>query len=266
VNADIRLIAVDLDGTLLVNSETIPPRNLEALRRAISQGVTVAIATGRVHQSAVQFVEQLGVENSPVISYNGAMVRLPHASEPLLHYTLDPSTASSIVQYCVSEGHHLNYYIDDEIYCTHIDHWVRLYIKRTNDVFHPVGDLRQFAGMSPTKVLLTAYPHEVDRLLPDLQDLFSKQAYVTRSMPEYIEFLNPQASKGAALAWLADHLGLRQDQVMACGDMLNDLPMIEWAGIGVAMPSAEEGVRAAADFVPGHETEGVAEAIEKYLG
>ena len=84
-------------------------------------------------------------------------------------------------------------------------------------------------------------------------------------MPEYIEYLSPEADKGQALAWVADYLGFDQSQVMTCGDMLNDLPMIEWAAVGVAMAEAPAEVRAAADFVPTDPEAGVAEAIEKYL-
>jgi Cof subfamily protein (haloacid dehalogenase superfamily) len=264
---NIKLIAIDLDGTLVHNAHDIPERNLAALKMVMDQGVAVAIATGRMHTSARQFVSRLGIGSStPIISYNGAMVRLPDATEPLLHVPLPADLAAEIVQYSVEQQFHLNYYLDDIMYSTHIDHWGWLYYRRTGDLPRPVGDLRRFTGCEPTKLLVESYPPETDRLLPLLQARFSEKVYVTRSMPEYIEFLNKEASKGAAVKWLAGHLGLQREQVMAMGDMLNDLPMIEWAGIGVAMPRASEAVRAAADFIPEHEEEGVAEALEKFFG
>lgn len=264
--SDIKLIAIDLDGTLVHNAHHIPERNIEALRCVMDQGVTVAIATGRMHKSACQFVQRLGIgTETPLISYNGAMIRLPEAPEPLLHVPLPADLAAEIVQHAVDEDFSLNYYLDDTLYVMRVDHWAKLYTGRTGDVAHPVGDLRRFNGQQPTKLLVTAKPTEVDRLLPLLQQRFSDRVYVTRSMPEYIEFLNQQVSKGSAVAWLAEHLGLQREQVMAMGDMLNDLPMIEWAGVGVAMPRAQEQVRRAADFVPEHEEEGVAEAIAEYF-
>lgn len=263
---DIKLITIDLDGTL-VHGDTLPERNVRALKRVQELGVTVAIATGRMHTSARRFVGRLGIDgDTPIVSYNGAMVRLPDAPEPMLHVPVPAELASEIVQFCVEQRFHLNYYLDDVMYMTHIDHWAWLYYRRTGDLARPVGDLRQFAGTAPTKLLIQCRPAEIDRLLPELQAQFSDRIYVTKSMPEYIEFLNKDASKGHAVEWLAAHLGVAREQVMAIGDNLNDEPMIRWAGVGVAMPKAHPLTREAAQFVPGHEEEGVAEALEKFFG
>ena len=264
--SDIKLIAIDLDGTLVHDATRIPERNLQAVQKVLDRGITVAIATGRMHESAVTFVSRLGLHGMPIISYNGAMVRRPEAAEPMLHVPVPPDLAAEIVAHGVAERYHLNYFLNDILYLTHMDHWGWLYYRRTGNLPHPVGDLRQFAGESPTKILIAAQPDEIARLLPEKQAQFGDRLYVTRSMPEYLEFLNKEASKGAALQWLANHLGVTRDQVMALGDMHNDLPMIEWAGVGVAMPRSEEAVRQAADFVPEDEVEGVAEAFERYLG
>lgn len=261
----IKLIALDLDGTLVHDATHIPEANLQAVRRAMERGVTVAIATGRMHSSAETFVSRLGLEGTPLISYNGAMIRVPGATEPLLHVPIPADLAAEIVQHAVEEWYHLNYFLNDVLYVSCMDHWSWLYHRRTGNFPVLAGDLRRFAGQTPTKLLIAAQPEEVPALLAKEQALYGDRLYVTRSMPEYIEFLNPEASKGAALRWLAEHLGLQREQVMAMGDMLNDLPMIEWAGIGVAMPEAEERVRAAADFVPQSAEEGVAEAIAKFV-
>ena len=265
MNRDIKLIATDLDGTLVQDSHHISERNLAAVRRALEAGIHVVIATGRMHGSAAQFVQQLGLDGVPLISYNGAMVRVPGEPKPMHHVPLAAELAAEIVQHSVNAKYHLHYYLDDVMYVTHIEKWSRIYVARTGSLPHPVGDLRRFNGKSPTKLLLAAAPEDIDRLLPLEQKRFGDRCYVTRSMPEYLEFLNSEANKGNALRWLADHLGISPDQIMACGDMLNDLPLIEMAGIGVAMPSAVEEVRAAADFIPETEENGVAEAIEKFI-
>ena len=266
LSSDIKLITIDLDGTL-VHGDHVPERNIRALKMVQDKGLTVAIATGRMHTSARKFVSHLGIDGStPIISYNGAMVRLPDAEEPMRHVPLQADLAAQIVQYGVEQWFSMNYYLDDVLYTLRVDHWAWLYHSRTGDLTTPVGDFRRFDGKQPTKLLLTAYPHDCDRLLPLLQAQFSDRVYVTRSMPEYIEFLNKDVSKGHAVEWLAGHLGLKREQVMAIGDNLNDQPMIAWAGVGVAMPRAHELTRQAADFVPEHEEEGVAEALEHYFG
>jgi Cof subfamily protein (haloacid dehalogenase superfamily) len=264
--SDIKLITIDLDGTL-VHNDRIPERNIRALKMVQDKGLTVAIATGRMHASARKYVHELGIDgDTPIISYNGAMIRLPDATEPMLHVPLQADLAAEIVQYAIEQRFSMNYYLDDMLYVLRVDHWAWLYHSRTGDVPVPVGDFRQFNGNSPTKLLVTAYPDDCDRLLPILQEKFSDRVYVTRSMPEYIEFLNKDASKGHAVEWLAGHMGLQREQVMAIGDNLNDQPMIAWAGVGVAMPKAHELTREAAQFVPEHEEEGVAEALERYFG
>lgn len=266
MSTDIKLITIDLDGTL-VHHDQIPERNIRALRMVQDKGITVAIATGRMHASAQQFVSRLGIgADTPIVSYNGAMIRCPGESEPMRHVPLPAELAAEIVQYGIEKKFSMNYYLDDRLYVLRVDHWARLYQRRTNDTPVPVGDFRRFAGNAPTKLLVTAYPHDVDGLLPALQAQFSDRVYVTRSMPEYIEFLNKEASKGSAVEWLAAHMGLQREQVMAIGDNLNDQPMIAWAGVGVAMPKAHDLTRAAADFVPEHEEEGVAEALEHFFG
>ena len=267
MSVDIKLITIDLDGTLVHDSCGIPERNVRALRMVQDRGITVAIATGRMHTSARTFVSRLGIAaDTPIISYNGAMIRLPDAEKPMLHVPVPADLANEIVQLGVEKRFHLNYYLDDIMYSTHIDHWSWLYYRRTGDFARPVGDLRQFAGTEPTKLLIESKPAETDRLLPLLQERFADRVYVTKSMPEYIEFLNPEASKGHAVEWLAGQMGLGREQVMAIGDNLNDEPMIRWAGIGVAMPKAHELTKEAAQFVPEHEEEGVAEALERYFG
>lgn len=267
MSPDIKLITIDLDGTLVHNGHDLPERNVQALRMVQEQGITVAIATGRMHASAKPYVTRLGIgADTPIISYNGAMIRRPGESEPMRHVPLSADLAAEIVQYGVEQKFSMNYYLDDTLYVLRVDHWARLYQGRTGDQPVPVGDFRRFNGKTPTKLLLTAHPRACDELLPVLQKQFSDRVYVTRSMPEYIEFLNKEVSKGSAVEWLAAHMGLQREQVMAIGDNLNDQPMIAWAGLGVAMPQAHELTREAADFVPEDKVAGVAEALEKYFG
>lgn len=265
MSADIRLIATDLDGTLLDENGEVSPANAEALADAVAAGITVCIATGRSHASASRFARELGIGDSIVISYNGAMVRRVAEDEPLLHVPVDAGLASAIVHHCISERLHLDYFIDDNLYVTHVDYWARLYLARTGDMPIPVGDLRQFDGRTPTKLLVSADPDLVKDLFPREQARWAGKLFVTHSLPEYIEYLNPEATKGSALQWLAAHLQIQMEQVMGMGDQLNDLPMIQSAGIGVAMPGAAERVKEDADYVAASAAEGVAEAIRHYI-
>lgn len=262
---DIRLIGIDLDGTLVLNAHEVSQRNIDAIKAATAQGVTVAIATGRPHSSAEQFVERLGIEGVPIISYNGALIRRPGDSEPLYSRPVPADLAAQIVQYCVDRRYHIHYYLNDTMYVPRMSAWSRLYWSRTGVLPVPAGDLRRFDGQEPTKILVCVRPEDAETVLSDGQQQYGERLFVTRSMPEYIEFLNAEAGKGKALQWLAAHLGIPMEQTMGMGDMLNDLELVQMSGFGVAMVHAQEPVKAAAKYVAESGPEGVGEAIEKFV-
>jgi len=258
---DIRLIAIDLDKTLLDESLRVPERNREALTAAAERGVTVAIATGRTHSSAARFARELGID-APVISYNGAMVRRADDPEPMRHVRLDADLAAEIVELLVHQMTDFVYFLDEQLYVQRYDHWAHGYLARTGDQPCVAGDLRRFAGATPTKLLLLGTPEQTRARHAFFTDRYVGRIYATISLPEYMEILNPQATKATALRWLADHLGVPMECTMALGDSLNDLEMIRAAGVGVFMPFADEELRAEADFVPSDPVGGVAEAVE----
>jgi Cof subfamily protein (haloacid dehalogenase superfamily) len=261
---DIRLIGIDLDGTLVTGSHTVSEANVAAINAARQRGIAVAIATGRPHVSAEQFALRLGLTGVPIISFNGALIRLPGQAEPMFSAPVPADLAAEIVQHCVQTRRHLHYYLGDDMYVPQVSHFARLYLNRTGIPPLPVGDLRRFDGREPIKLLACAPPQEVPAILAQDQARWGDRLIVTRSMPEYVEYLSPLAGKGKALHWLAGHLGLGVEQTMGMGDMLNDLELVEMAGVGIAMAQAQDEVKAAATYVTESGPEGVAEAIEKF--
>ncbi len=260
----IKLVAIDLDGTLLHEGQ-LPPENLQAIQTAQQQGVTVVICTGRPYSSADAVVSEMGLGETPIIAYNGAVIRMPGNGKVLLHLPVPAALAAEIVQMCVQRRLQLHYYLDEVMYVPKVSKWSRVYYQRTGVRPVPVGDLRRFTGQEPTKLLVCDEPQLIERLLPEMQELYGEKLYVTRSMPEYLEFMHPHATKGHALHWLARHYGLDISQTMGIGDQLNDLPLVEQAGVGVAMPGAEQALQAAADYVPASPQTGVAEALQRFV-
>jgi len=264
-NRKIRLVAMDLDGTLVVGGHHIPPACAKAIAEAQARGVYVVLATGRMHHSAVDFAEQLGLGDAPVVSYNGAMVRRARSGETILHDPVPPAAVQEILEYCIGNRASIHYYVDDVMYVLKVDHWARAYLERTGSVPVPVGDVRRLPGKEPTKILIIDHADRAERYLSEAAERFAGRVYVTRSLPEYIEFLNINASKGRALRAVAEHLGVVPEETLGLGDMINDQPLIEEAGIGVAMHHAPEAVQQVADFVTGPGDEGVAEAIRRFV-
>ena len=249
MNKNYKLAAIDLDGTLLGSDHDISPGNTAAVKRAAEQGAKIVLASGRQWHTIDAFAGKLGLSaDAPIIAYNGAMIRT-HGGDTWFHQPLPADAAKEIVHYCDKHGFHLNYYLDDILYVRDDTHWSRMYQHRTGTVPHITGDLMQFDGKEPTKLILIDTLETTNRLLAYFQAEFGEALYILKTEDEYLEFMDPRVSKGVALAQIAKHLGLTQAQCAAFGDSYNDSPMLEWAGFGVAMENARAEVKTAADFV-----------------
>jgi len=261
----VKLVAIDLDDTLLDNSRTISPRARAAIAAAVAQGVTVTVATGRMFPSALPYARQLGLD-VPLITYNGALVRCGLSGETLLHKPLDPAAAGAVLALFRERGWYVQVYLDDVLYVRERDASARRYEEIAGVTAVPVGDgLWSLAG-APTKMLAMADPERIPAIDAAVRAACGRRVYTAASKPYYLEITHPDATKGAALAFLAGRLGIGRGAVMAIGDSVNDLDMIEYAGLGVAMGNAGEQVREAADAVTAaNDADGVAAAIEEFV-
>lgn len=261
----IKLVAVDLDDTLLDNNLAVSPRTADVIRRAVAGGATVTVATGRMFCSARPYARQLELD-VPLITYNGAMIRRSISEETLLHKPLDADTARQVLAFFKDRGLYIQVYLDDKLYVRDFDDNARLYEKLAGVTAIPVGEELYSPAGAPTKLLALAEPAQIGEIGAEVRETFGDKLYVAASKPFYLEMTNPTVNKGVALAYLAGHLGVRQEEVMAVGDSSNDMDMLAYAGLGVAMGNAAPAVKAAANAVTGaNDADGVAEAIEKYV-
>jgi Cof subfamily protein (haloacid dehalogenase superfamily) len=174
--------------------------------------------------------------------------------------------AMELVEYADTLGVHLNFCLDDLLYIKEKNQWSELYEYRTGVTPTVVGDLHQLEGGEPTKMQLIDTPEKIDRLLTECKNAFGERLYVTRTQAEYIEFMNPQVSKGPALKALAGKLDIPMDAVVAFGDGYNDESMMHVAGFSVAMENCVDELRACADYITEtNHADGVALAIERLL-
>jgi HAD superfamily hydrolase (TIGR01484 family) len=129
-----------------------------------------------------------------------------------------------------------------------------------------VGDLKEFAANELTRLVVVGDEQEIQRLETELKSEFNSRLYVTRSLPHFCEILHPQAGKDRALAWISEYLGVRQDETVAFGNGYNDVQMLEWAGLGVAVGGAVSEVLQVADRIaPPIEEDGAAQVLEELL-
>lgn len=263
-----RLAAIDLDGTLLHSrTHQVSAGNAAAVARALAHGATIVLASGRQHETTAAFALGLRLPpESPVISYNGALVRRLNG-ETLSHRPLPADAAEYIVRFAADHGYHLNYYLDDLLYVREETEWSRIYQQRTGSVARVVHDLTTFDGRRPTKILLIDTKEVTDRLLKESQDHFGDSLYITKTEDQYLEFMDKGVSKGVALASVASLLSIPQEQCVAIGDSWNDVPMLQWAGLAVVMGSGKDAAKAAAAMiVPASDDDGVGVALDKIFG
>lgn len=264
----IRLLALDIDGTLVGDDLVLRERTLEAIRATVRRGVNVSIVTGRMISSAMGFAEELGLRD-PIVGFQGALIRaMPDGhgrrlGRLLVHHPLPAATARDAVRWC--RGRSLD---------PHVNHLERFIIRADDpnaedySVFlgaraELVDDIESWIERPITKVIAVGEaPIPMEQLEP-ARRVFEGRAEVTVSHPRFIEWVAPGVSKGRAVRWLARRAGVPLAQVMAIGDQLNDVEMLEVAGHGIAMPAAPERVRSVATYIaPPLAEEGAAQVIE----
>lgn len=262
---DIKLVAVDLDDTLLDKSNNVSPRTREIIRQAVEQGVTVTVATGRMYQSAVKFARQLNLD-VPIITYNGALIKACLSEDVLFEQPIELETARCVLQLFRDRGWYIQSYLDDILCVEQINDKARFYENASQVKAEAIGDKLYNPDKAPSKLLTIAEPAEIDVIWKAVEEQFGDKLYITKSKANYLEMANPNVNKGRALSFLAGKLNITREQVMAVGDSLNDLDMIEYAGWGVAMGNAVDRVKSAAQAVTlCNDDDGVAEAICKFV-
>jgi len=263
----IRLLALDLDGTLMGGDGVIPSRTREAIAEALARGVVVTIATGRMYASALPYALNLGL-SAPLICYQGAYVReLPtpggEAGALLYHRPMDAGVARQAISWSRARGFDPHVNLDDRLIVEVDDASIDDYERRSGVVAYFVPDLLRAIDAPPTKVLAVGAAPLPERWLGAARQAFHGRAHVTVSHRDYLEWNAPGVTKGRAVAWLAERLGIPLRQTMTVGDQHNDAEMLAAAGHGVAMGGAPDAVRAAARYSTGTvEADGAAAAIE----
>jgi Cof subfamily protein (haloacid dehalogenase superfamily) len=261
---NIKLIACDLDGTLLGEDLALSPRLREAVRRAQAQGIQATLATGRAYPAALRFCRELSL-TAPLICYQGAQVRAPDGA--MLHETtLSRRYLPEVIALSQDQGWELAVYAGDEIYQTTQLYSDDYYARWFSLPLHRVDDLLAALPAAPVKFIAIAPDQTTaDQIERELGGLAAGRYQVTRSHAWFVEGLGQGVSKGDALARVAAQLGLRREEVMAIGDSGNDRAMVEWAGLGVAMGNASPDVVAVANVVaPSLAEDGAAWAIERF--
>lgn len=262
----IRLVALDVDGTLVGRDNVIRARVRSEIERVHAAGVAACLVTGRMYQSALPFARDLQM-NAPIICYQGAAIVDPTTDVVLFDMPLPNAEVLDVVRLARADGVHLQLYRNDNYYCEARNRFSDLYAQISGVEPVIVPSLAEtFATSDATKAVVISDAMVAERYAGRVKERLGDRAYVTRSYPEFVEIVSPLVDKGQALEFVAARLGICMDDVMAIGDSWNDEPLLRAARVSVAMGSAPLELRSIADAVVGDaEHDGVAEALERYV-
>ncbi len=260
-----KLVAFDLDGTLLRRDKTISSRNQSAVAGLVERGVRVVLCTGRPPRTARVFAEQLGIVDLAIV-YNGGAVYNFAENRALMRFDFPGEVARRAVKKMRAE--HLGVMCGLETAYGWFVDTARYDLTRQGTVPYEsepdgVGDALDFIRDKVTKLLFWHEGETPETLYTSLDDL---PLHGTWSMPGLLEVVGPEVNKRTALERVASDMGFGAEEVAAFGDQHNDREMLIWAGFGVAMGNADSGVQELADWVAGDADEdGVAEVVEQWL-
>ncbi len=262
----IRLIALDLDGTLIGSDLTIRPRVRDAVKRARERGVAVTIVSGRMLAAARPYANELGIDGA-LVCYQGAAIFDVTSGKILQMTPVRQDVTRDVLEWAEQHRVHAQCYADDVLYVQSINRFSKRYSELARVEPHVVPSLREaFAQRPSIKVVLVDDPDNASRYLEILTSQLGDRAYLTRSNIDFVEILDPKVNKGAALAFVAQQYATTPEETLAVGDAWNDVPLLKAAGIGVAMGSGPPELLQQADAVVGDVAhDGVAEAIERFV-
>ena len=262
----IRLLALDMDGTLMGEDLVISPRVRRAIAAAQARGVVVTLATGRMLDFVLPFARDLEI-TAPLICYQGGLIQAADSDVPLYRATMEPALVREVLELEAQRGWHVILYADGDVFLADRRHPEAFYRYMLGERLVWVNDLSHVLEQhEPVKLIIFVETDEAERVEAELRQRFEGRMEVARSHALIVEANPPGVSKVDALERLSAHLGIPQAQVMAIGDQGNDAAMVAWAGVGVAMGDGSPATIAVADWVaPPLEEDGVAVAIEHFI-
>lgn len=258
-----KLIALDLDNTLLNAQKQITPENREAILMAREKGIRIVLASGRAYPGILPVKKELGLDDY-VASCGGAQILNPQGD--VIHSVyLPPIAAKQVMRWAALRGVHFQIYLDDGLYYLKRNQYSDYYEKICSYGGEPNPDLLDIETVLTAKIVLIDDEEKLKEYAKELRITFP-EFFFTKSQTGLLEVINPEATKERAIAFIAGKLGIEQQQIIAVGDNSIDAGMIAYAGLGVAMGNAPEELKKTANYVCGTcEQSGVAEVIDKYI-
>ena len=268
---DIRLIALDLDDTLLNDNREITDKTVEVLRECAERGIYIVLCSGRAEDAILPFVRRLEIAGKEagryLIAINGCSIFDLHKREQIFCRKVESDILIRTNEIAEARGLRSEVYTPDTIYYREETKWTKLDVDLCGLKGAAVEDYDDFLKRGFTKMLVPGEPAELLELQDELRSEFGERAVIFTSKPYFLEILPPNCGKGEAVSWLANELGFGMEKVMGFGDSMNDESLIRMAGYGVAMCNGLEEMKKAARFVTDLDNnhDGVGDFIKKHV-
>ncbi len=242
----IKLVATDIDGTILVPEGEFTQEVKSCIRKLCEKGIKVVLVTGRMNAAATKIAKDLGLE-TPVVSYQGGLV-VANGKKLYERYLSEEQTAR-VLEWALNERIHINLYNDDVLYSEKECYEVQRYCNNLHTEF----TVKPFAKIRKDKInkllaidysnpeRISNYEKELQKIFPDL--------YIVKSTPYFLEFSNPEASKKCAVEFLQNYWGLEKEEILTIGDQNNDIALLQAGGLKIAMGNATEELKAEANYI-----------------
>ena len=259
-----RLISSDLDGTLLNSSHQLSEKNEAAILGLVGAGRVFSLSTGRPLQGVTAIID-LFEADLPFAIYNGAIVITSKSKQVLYEGVLDGNHAEEIIRFGFQHGATQLVYKSGVLFVSEINKMVQTYMDIVGVTPVVTNELIKVASDGVTKVIWRDRPDKIAELQAMVGQHVEGKANCCSSSPFLLEFFDVDSSKGVAMQVIGAHYNIAQSEMMAIGDGFNDISMIEYAALGVAMGNAPQQVKDVADVVTlTNDEDGAAEAIYKY--
>lgn len=265
-----KLLILDIDGTVTNSKKEITKKTKEAIVRLQEKGILVAIASGRPPHGVYSVAEELEFQKfgSYIMPFNGARIIDFKTKECIYAKTLPLHLPAKLWQDAVENNIGIITYRDEEILAgTEPDEYMEIESRINHMPVLYREDFKKYVDFPVNKCLMTGAPKDLEALEPELAQKYRHEAQVFRSEPYFLEITPKNVDKAYCLKHLLEILGITREEMVCCGDGFNDISMIQFAGLGVAMANAQDKVKEVANYITENDNDhdGIAEVIEKFF-
>jgi Cof subfamily protein (haloacid dehalogenase superfamily) len=263
-----KLVAIDMDGTLLNGEKQISPENYEAIQKARESGVKVVLASGRPLVGFKRYLEELNLvsEDDYVVAFNGAIVQSSGGNKVISKIALDLEDYEELYELSKQLKVNIHALTENTVISPKDSKYTRLEseINLIHSEIIAVEDVPKDTTI--LKVMFIDDPKIIDEIIEKIPETVSSKYTIVRSEPFFLEFLHKSVNKGAGVEALAKNLNIKQEEVICIGDAGNDIHMVKYAGLGVAMGNAFPELKRVASFITKtNDQNGVAHVINKFI-